>query len=79
MKLASFGTRHTLSDPDDPARGIGAARRWLKGEFDAVAKASGGRLIVELDEFEQPAGGRVTRPTTLVDIVATLPRTSPTP
>ena len=25
-KLVSFGTRHTLSSPDDPKRGIGAAR-----------------------------------------------------
>ncbi|MHB1561833.1 MAG: aminopeptidase, partial [Isosphaeraceae bacterium] len=30
-KLASFGTRHSLSDPDSPDRGIGAARRWIKG------------------------------------------------
>ncbi|MGQ3179172.1 MAG: peptidase M28, partial [Blastomonas fulva] len=27
-KLVSFGTRHTLSSPDHPTRGIGAARRW---------------------------------------------------
>ena len=28
-KLVSFGTRHTLSDQDDPERGIGAARDWI--------------------------------------------------
>lgn len=32
-KLVGFGTRHTLSDPDNPARGIGAARRWFAGEL----------------------------------------------
>src|SRR3546814_8674623 len=33
-KLVSFGTRHTLSDPDHPTRGIGAARRWFAGELN---------------------------------------------
>ena len=28
--LVGFGTRHTLSVQDDPARGIGAARDWIK-------------------------------------------------
>lgn len=32
-KLVSFGTRHTLSDPDHPTRGIGAARRWFATEL----------------------------------------------
>jgi Peptidase family M28 len=72
-KLASFGTRHTLSDPDNPTRGIGAARRWIKGELESYARESGGRLIVEEDAFLQPAGGRVSKPTTLVNLVATLP------
>lgn len=27
-KLASFGTRHTLSSQTDPVRGVGAARDW---------------------------------------------------
>ncbi len=76
-KLASFGTRHTLSDPNDEARGIGAARKWIKTQFDQIREESGGRLIVELDEFEQPAGGRVAKPTTLVNVVATLPGVSP--
>ena len=33
-KLVSFGTRHTLSSQTDPARGIGAARDWIKSEMD---------------------------------------------
>ena len=28
-KLVSFGTRNTLSEQNDPKRGIGAARDWL--------------------------------------------------
>ena len=76
-KLVSFGTRHTLSDPDNPARGIGAARRWIKSELEGYAKESGGRLIVEEDSFVQPVAPRVPKPTTLVNLVATLPGDQP--
>ena len=27
--LAGFGTRHTLSDPSNETRGVGAARKWI--------------------------------------------------
>src|SRR4051812_40386856 len=46
--LVGFGTRHTLSSQDDPNRGIGAARDWIKRQFDAIAATSGGRMSVEL-------------------------------
>lgn len=46
-KLVSFGTRHTLSSPDDPRRGIGAARRWAASEFAKIGKACGGCIAVE--------------------------------
>lgn len=35
-KLVGFGTRHTLSDPDNPTRGIGAARRWFATELSRL-------------------------------------------
>ena len=38
-KLVSFGTRHTLSDPDDLNRGIGAARRWFADDLKRIAKS----------------------------------------
>ena len=76
-KLVSFGTRHTLSNADDPARGIGAARRWIKAELDSYAKDSGGRLVVTEDSFTQPVAPRVPKPTTLVNLVATLPGDQP--
>lgn len=72
-KLVSFGTRHSLSDATSETRGIGAARRWIKAEMERYAQESGGRLQVEFDSFIQPAGGRVTKPTELVNVVATLP------
>ena len=40
-KLVSFGTRHTLSSPDDPVRGIGAARKWGAEELDRIGAACG--------------------------------------
>ena len=32
--LVNFGTRHTLSETESDTRGIGAARRWIKSEFE---------------------------------------------
>lgn len=37
-KLVGFGTRHTLSDTLSETRGIGAARRWIKSEFEQISK-----------------------------------------
>ena len=45
-QLVGFGTRHTLSDTVSGTRGIGAARRWIKAEFDRISKACGGCLNV---------------------------------
>lgn len=44
--LVSFGTRHTLSETKSDTRGIGAARRWIKAEFDKISKDCGGCLEV---------------------------------
>ena len=38
-KLVSFGTRHTLSSPTDPTRGIGAARAWTADQIDRLGEA----------------------------------------
>ncbi|MBW3544026.1 MAG: M28 family metallopeptidase [Bacteroidetes bacterium] len=46
QKLVSFGTRHTLSDTVSSTRGIGAARRWIKAEFEQISKDCGGCLEV---------------------------------
>src|SRR5690349_19089358 len=45
-KLASFGTRNSLSDTESDTRGIGAARRWIKAELERCAADSAGRLQV---------------------------------
>jgi len=71
-KLASLGTRHTLSDTVSETRGIGAARRWIKSEFERYAKESGGRMAVEFHETVVQPSARVPSPTKIVNVVATL-------
>jgi len=72
-RLVEFGTRHTLSSVEDPQRGIGAARRWLKEQFEAIAAGSGGRLRVGMEGYAQePDGRRITRPVEIVNVVASL-------
>jgi hypothetical protein len=76
--LASFKTRHTLSDPLPSGDGIGGAASWIRAEFDRVSKESGGRLTVELDSFDQsPAPPRIPQAVQITNIVATLPGTDP--
>jgi Peptidase family M28 len=72
LALAGFGTRHTLSSQDDPVRGIGAARDWLRDRFQEIAATSGGRMTVQLQSFVQPAGPRIPTPTAITNVVATL-------
>lgn len=77
-KLVSFGTRHTLSDTLSKTTGIGAARNWIKSEFEKYSVASGGKLKVEFDTFIQPADGRrVPKDAVLKNVIATLPGTDP--
>lgn len=78
-KLVSFGTRHTLSDTQSPTRGIGAARNYVRAEFEKYSKASGGRLTVEMDTFTvRPDGRRINKPVLMANVLATLPGTDPT-
>jgi hypothetical protein len=70
--LTTFGTRHTLSSQTDPQRGIGAARDWLLGQFQAVAATSGGRMTVAAQSYTQPPASRIPVPTEITNVVATL-------
>ena len=72
-RLVAFGTRHTMSDAVSENRGIGAARRWIKGELERCSAESGNRLQVRFDSFIEPASARLPRATELVNVVATLP------
>jgi len=71
-KLVGFYTRHTNSDTLSPGRGIGAARRWVRDQFQEFSDRSGGRLRPELFWFEETICGRPARH---ANVLATLPGT----
>ena len=58
-KLVSFGTRNTLSEQDNPTRGIGAARDWIFAEFQKINADCGNCLTVEKQTFLQPKAARI--------------------
>jgi hypothetical protein len=70
--LANFGTRHTLSDTISNSRGIGAARRWIKLEFEKISKDCKGCLEVfyQKNYFTQKDGARIIKPTWINNVVA---------
>ena len=73
-KLAAFGTRNSLSDPDSATRGVGAARRWI---LEEMRRCGTERLEVAFDEHLVASGPRIPKPTKIVNVVATLPGTQP--
>jgi hypothetical protein len=77
LTLVGFGTRHTLSTQTDPNRGIGAARDWIKAQFDQDAAMSSGRMTTGIDTFTQPVSSRVPVPTVISNPYAILHGTDP--
>ena len=75
-KLVSFHTRSTLSASSkgstNSAQGIVAARAWIKNEFEGYSQTCGGCLEVKTDAFVEPAGGRIPKPTEIVNVYAVL-------
>lgn len=71
-KLADFGTRHTLSDTVSETRGIGAARRWIKSEFDNISKDCNNCLEVfyQKDLVKKGDNQRITKDVYVVNVVA---------
>src|SRR5215469_8819056 len=72
-KLESFGTRNLMSSQDDPNWGIGAARRWLYGEFKSYSP----KLEVTYNTYRlkkiEGKNSRVPEDVDLYNIVAVLP------
>lgn len=68
-RLAEFGTRHTLSDTVSNTRGIGAARRWIKAEFEKISAECGGCLEV-FYVSDYVSGNRIPDPVNVVNVVA---------
>ncbi|MDH4351213.1 MAG: M28 family peptidase, partial [Gemmatimonadota bacterium] len=74
--LVGFGTRHTFSDTVSATRGIGAARRWIKAEFERISAACGGCLEVRYVSEIIPPQRRITDSTNVVNVLAVLRGTS---
>jgi hypothetical protein len=79
--LVGFGTRSTLSAQDSAAvasgRGIGAAREWIRAQFEQYSKECGGCLEVKIDSYTQQAGERMAQPTVISNVYAVLKGTEP--
>lgn len=72
QKLVSFGTRHTLSDTTSKKTGIGAARRWIKAEFDKISVDCGGCLEVMYvsDIVKEGTNSRIFKDVNVVSVIA---------
>ena len=71
-QLVSFGNRSTISPQDEASvkagTGVGAARNWIKSEFERYSKDCSGCLEVRTDSFIEASLRSASR----------LPRRSPT-
>jgi len=77
-RLVAFGTRHTLSDTLSEIRGIGAARRWVKAEFERISAACGGCLEVLYASDTIGPTPRIPQRTLVVSVIAIQRGTSDT-
>ena len=68
--LVNFGTRHTLSETESDTRGIGAARRWIKSEFEEISAQCGGCLEVYFQSETISGEKRIPNPTEVVSVIA---------
>ncbi len=80
-KLVSFHTRLTISPATPEAiaagRGVGAAREWIRSEFQRYSDACGGCLEVKTDSFTEGPVPRIPQPTEIVNVYAVLKGTDP--
>ena len=70
--LVNFGTRHTLSDTISETKGIGAARRWIKSEFDNISSDCNNCLEVFFQNnfVKKGTNGRIVKDVNVVNVVA---------
>lgn len=70
--LTNFGTRHTLSDTTSATRGIGAARRWIKSEFEKISESCNNCLEVfyQRDLVKEGENERIVHDVWVVNVVA---------
>jgi hypothetical protein len=81
QKLVGFGNRNTIGPADEASIkrgfGVGAAREWIKSEFERFSKDCGGCLEVKTEGYEQAPADRIPNATEIVDVYAVLKGTDP--
>lgn len=70
--LVNFGTRNTFSDTLSTTRGIGAARRWVKQEFEDISQQCDNCLEVfyTRNTLTPDMGRRIPKTAEVVNVVA---------
>ncbi|WP_282072616.1 M28 family metallopeptidase [Polaribacter atrinae] len=70
--LTEFGTRNTFSDTISSTHGIGAARRWIKSEFDAISNNCNNCIstFYQKDFVTKKGNRRVPHDAWVVNVVA---------
>ena len=70
--LTEFGTRNTFSDTTSTTHGIGAARRWIKSEFETISKSCDNCIDVfyQKDFVTKKGNRRVPHDAWIVNVVA---------
>ena len=70
--LVDFGTRNTFSDTISETRGIGAARRWIKSEFETISENCNNCLSVsyQKDFVTKKGNPRVPHDAWIVNVLA---------
>ena len=70
--LVDFGTRNTFSDTISNTHGIGAARRWIKSEFESISKDCNQCLNVfyQKDFVTKEGNSRVPHDAWVINVVA---------
>ena len=80
-KLVGFGNRSTISPQDEESvkagKGVGAARDWIKSEFERYSKDCGGCLEVKTDAFIEQPQDRIKAPTQITNVYAVLRGSDP--
>ena len=72
QSLVDFGTRNTFSETESDTRGIGAARRWMKKEFDLISEDCNSCLDVfyQSETVTPEMGSRIPKTAEVVNVVA---------
>lgn len=72
QNLVDFGTRNTFSETESDTRGIGAARRWIKKEFEEISGDCNNCLNVffQGETVTPEDGNRIPKTAEVVNVVA---------